>query len=451
MTPLRLPDGVARPCDRTRPQQPYVHPRMNPARTVHHEHPTGPVGPQGTRIGAADHPKCNDDPTEEKAQGAHAAGCYARHARRHVAQGELQVNSTHRALEHRARAVVALVVLVLAAAGLVACGSSGGGSSDARALLRQTFSGTHKIKSGKAAVNLTIDAQGDPSLQQPIKLTVTGPFQSTGKSQIPQFDLTLNVAAQGQTIQAGLTSTSDRVFVQVMGQAYEVPASLLAQIRKNMQQSQQSSHKGGLSLGGIGIDPMNWLSDPKVVGTETLNGTETKHITASLNVDALLNDLDKLLAKLKAQGGIPGAGAAQIPSRIPGKARSEIKDAIKSSSVDVWTGASDTILRKLSIALAIQPKNPGSGLKSANVSLSVELSDLNKPQTVTAPSSAKPLGDLLSQLGGLLGAGFGSSLGGSSGGGSAASSVQIQKYSQCLQTAGSDVAKAQQCAALLRK
>jgi hypothetical protein len=362
----------------------------------------------------------------------------------------LQVISTHRALQHRARAVVALVVLALAALGLVACGGSGkGGSSDARTLLKQTFNGTHKIKSGKAAVNVTINVQGDPSLQQPIKLSVTGPFQSAGKSQIPQFDLALNIAAQGQTIQAGLTSTSHRVFVQVLGQAYEVPATLLAQIRQSMQQSQQSSQKGKLSLGGIGIDPMNWLKDPNVAGTETLNGVETKHITASLNVDALLNDIDKLLAKLKQQGGIPGSvNGARIPSRIPDKARSEIKDAIKSSSVDVWTGSSDKTLRKLALALAIQPKNPGSGPKSANVSFSFELSDLNKPQTITGPSSAKPLSDLLGQLGGLLGGSFGGAGGGGAGG---TSSAQIQKYSQCLQAAGSDVAKAQQCAALLRK
>jgi hypothetical protein len=361
----------------------------------------------------------------------------------------LQVISTHRALEHRARAIVALVVLALAALGLVACGGSGkGGASDARTLLQQTFGGTHKIKSGKAAVNLTVDAQGDPSLQQPIKLAVTGPFQSAGKGQIPQFDLTLDVAMQGQSIQAGLTSTSSRVFVQVLGTAYEVPAGLLAQIRQSLQQPQ--AQKGGLNLGGIGIDPMNWLKDPTVTGTETLDGVATKHITASLNVDALLGDLDKLLAKVKQQGGIAGATGAQIPSRIPDNTRTEIKDAIKSSSVAVWTGASDKLLRKLAIALAIQPKNPGSGPKSANVSFSVELSDLNKPQTITAPASARPLSDLLGQLGGLLGGGLGGLSGGGAGGG-AASSAQIQKYSQCLQAAGTDVAKAQQCATLLKR
>jgi hypothetical protein len=365
----------------------------------------------------------------------------------------LQVISMHRALEHRARAVVALVALAFVAFGLAACGGSGSGSSDARTLLKQTFSGTHKIKSGKADVRLSVDAHGDAALPQPIKLAVTGPFQSAGTDKIPQFDLALDISAQGQTIQAGLTSTSDRVFVQLMGTAYEVPQSLLAQIRQSMQQSKQAS-KGKLSLGGLGIDPMTWLKDPKIVGTETLNGVETKHISSALDVDALLNDVDKLLAKLKQQGGIPGTSGAQIPSRIPDKARNEIKDAVKSSSVDVWTGASDKILRKLTIALTVTPKNPGSGPKTADVSFSLELSDLNKPQTITAPSSAKPLSDLLGQLGGLLGAGgLGGSFGGAAGGGSGggASSAQIQKYSACLKAAGSDVAKAQQCASLLTK
>lgn len=357
--------------------------------------------------------------------------------------------STHRALRHRARAIVAPVVLVLVALGLAACGGSGsGGSSDARALLQQTFSGTHKIKSGKANVQLSVDAHGSAALQQPIKLSVTGPFQDAGSGNIPQFDLTLNVAAQGQTIQAGLTSTSDRVFVQVMGTAYEVPANLLAQVRQSMKQSRQSSQQGKLSLGGIGIDPMNWLKDPKVVGTETLGGVETQHISSSLNVSALLDDVDKLLAAIKQKGGIPGTPAAQIPSRISNSDRAQIEQAVKSSSVDVWTGSSDKILRKLSIALSIQPKSPGSGPKQADVAFSIELSDLNKPQTITAPSSARPLSDLLGQLSGFLGGGLGG-LGSSSSGGSA--SAQLQKYSQCLQAAGSDVAQAQQCASLLTK
>lgn len=362
--------------------------------------------------------------------------------------------STHLVFQHRARAVVALVVLALAALGLAACGSSGGsgGSGDARALLKQTFDNTHKIKSGKATVQLNVAAQGDPSLQQPIKLGVSGPFQSAGKDAIPKFDLTVDISAQGQSIQAGLLSTSSRVFVQFAGTAYEVPANLLAQLRQSMKQSSQAS-QGKLSLGGIGIDPMNWLKDPKVAGTETLNGVQTTHISSSLNVDALLNDVDKLLAAVKQHGGIPGTSAAQIPSRIPDKDRQQIKDAIKSSSVDVWTGSSDKILRKLSLALAIQPKSPGSGPKSANVSFSLELQDLNTPQTVAAPSSVRPLSDLLSQLGGFLGGGFGGLAGGGSSNGSSggASSAQIQKYSQCLKAAGSDVAKAQQCASLLTK
>jgi hypothetical protein len=363
----------------------------------------------------------------------------------------LQVISTHRAFEHRARAVVALVVLALVALGLAACGgSSSSKSSDARTLLDQTFSGTHKIKSGKASLHFSVDAHGDPSLQQPIKLAVNGPFQSAGKDQIPQFDLTVNIGAQGQSIQAGLTSTSDRVFVQFGGNAYEVPANLLAQLRQSMRQSQQQSSKGKLSLGGIGIDPQRWLKDPKVVGKETVGGVETQHITAQLDVNALLADVDKLLAKLKQQGGVPGTSAAKIPSRIPDATRKQIEAAIKSSSVDVWTGASDKTLRKLALAVGVEPKNAGNGPKRADVALSFELQDLNQPQTVKAPANVKPLSELLGQLGGFLG-GFGGSSGGGGGSAGGATQQQLNAYANCLKAAGSDVAKAQKCATLLTK
>ena len=114
------------------------------------------------------------------------------------------------------------------------------------------------------------------------------------------------------------------------------------------------------------------------------------------------------------------------------------------------------------------PKNPGSGPKSVQVAFSLTLTDLNKPQTITAPANPKPLSELLGQLGGLLGGAggggagalgglLGGASGGSSGGsgGSAAPSAsqaaKVQKYAQCIKDAGGDVTKAQQCAALLTK
>ena len=74
---------------------------------------------------------------------------------------------THRFVQHRARAIVALLALAAVALVLAACGGSdggsgsGGSSADAETLLRQTFTGTHDIRSGKADIQLRVDVSGD--------------------------------------------------------------------------------------------------------------------------------------------------------------------------------------------------------------------------------------------------------------------------------------------------
>jgi hypothetical protein len=78
--------------------------------------------------------------------------------------------------------------------------------------------------------------------------------------------------------------------------------------------------------------------------------------------------------------------------------------------------------------------------------LSLEIADINKPQSIEAPKSAKPLSELQKQLGssgfgslgsqGGSGSGSGSSGSGSSGSSGAGVSPEVQKrYLKCVQNA----------------
>jgi len=368
------------------------------------------------------------------------------------------VLSIHRALEHRTRALVALLVLAIAALGLGACGDSGGGggggdTADVQSLLDATFTGTHRIDSGNVNLQLQIDAQGSSSLRGPIKLALEGPFQSGEGDALPSFDLAVDASAQGQGFKAGLTSTSDRLFVNFGGTAYEVPAELVRRLQQSYRQSRSQS-KQKMSLEGLGLHPGTWLKDPAVVGSDSIGGVEAEHVSAQLDVPALLDDLEGALGKLRQLSG--GTAGAQVPDRIPADVRRQIEDAVKSAKVDLWTGKDDKTLRKLALDLSIEPSSDSGGPKSVHVALSVELTDLNEPQTIEAPSSSRPLSELLGQLQGLLGGALGGSSGlggglGSSGSGSNGSSEQVDKYAQCLQEAGGDAGKMQACASLLSR
>ena len=356
---------------------------------------------------------------------------------------------THRFVQHRVRAIVALLALAALALVLAACGggdsggsSSGGGSGDAQTLLRQTFTGTHDIRSGQANIELRVDVNGDPSVRGPITARISGPFQSAGKDELPQFDMALDASAQGQGFRAGLTSTSDRLFVNFGGTAYEVPAELLDQLKDSYRRSQQQG-SGQMSLRSLGLDPMSWLQDPTVEGTETIDGVETDHISSDLDVSALLDDVDKILARVSDQTLPTGQ---QIPDRISDSDRQQIEEAIKRAEIDVWSGTEDHTFRKLTLALDVDIPRESTTLA---ILLTIELTDLNQPQTIEAPATTRPLDELLGQLQGFLGGALGGGALGGSGGAGGASSQQLQDYSDCVQRAGSDVQAAQECADLL--
>jgi hypothetical protein len=76
-----------------------------------------------------------------------------------------------------------------------------------------------------------------------------------------------------------------------------------------------------------------------------------------------------------------------------------VASAIKSAQVDIYVGSADHILREFRIALdfVIPGADQSSlgGLTSGSISLDVTLTNLNAPETITAPKSSEPFSDLL--------------------------------------------------------
>jgi hypothetical protein len=224
--------------------------------------------------------------------------------------------------------------------------------------------------------------------------------------------------------------------------------------------SSSGGNAGSGALGKLGIDPLPWLVKPTVVGNESVGGASTTHIRAGIDVAKLLGDLSTFLAKAPTLGV---SGLGKVPSSISPATRQRIAGEIRQPRFDVWTGTADKTLRKLAISLVLpvtgQLSSLLGGLSSAQISLTMQYGDLNQPQTINAPSSVAPysqfqaklrsfLAALQGGLGGSLGS-TGSSSSGSSSSGSSSSSSAISSYAQCLQKAGQDLSKAQQCASLL--
>jgi len=355
---------------------------------------------------------------------------------------------------------------ILALGAVLALSACGGGGDGAEAILKQTFSGKASVRSGNLIVSLHANLAGIRNLKGPLNLELKGPFQSSGKGQLPEFDLTLNLQSNGSTVNAGAVSTGDKGFLRFQNQAYSVPASLFTQFKKGYAQAQGQAQKKGKTptFSSLGIHPADWLDNAKNAGTATVGGADTVHITAGIRVPKLLDSLGALLKKTGALG-IPSTGTSQ---GLTAHDRDAIERSVKSAHVDVYAGKSDHILRKL--AVNVQLEVPADLQKShkvtkGSVSFVLEIDAVNESQTITAPTGAAPLTDLLTQLG--LG-GAASALGGKSvkpnvhfppsplGGtattpsaGPPTSPVNNPAYLKCLTTAKGDLTKVQACAKII--
>jgi hypothetical protein len=345
----------------------------------------------------------------------------------------------------------ALVLLALAAAVLAACGS--GDSGNVKDTLDKAVS--TPIKSARIDLEVTLKLDGVKDLNGPVKLSVQGPYESGGSATIPKADWDIAASAAGQNFSAGFISTGSNAWVGFQGQNYEVGEQAVAQINQQIKQAAGQNDKKGLSQ--FGVDPRGWLKDAKEEGDDKVAGVDTKHVSAALDVGKFVDDLNAIVKKA---GGTSGASAQITPEQ-----KRKIQDVVDNPRFDVYVGKDDNVIRRLSADLSFDVPSENQadlgGLKSGTLSFSIEFADVGKAQTITAPSSAKPLSELTSQLGGLgsilggapsSGSGSGQSGSGSSGSSSnGPSAAELQEYSQCLQKADpSDSEELQKCAEILK-
>jgi hypothetical protein len=367
--------------------------------------------------------------------------------------------------------VLVLAAVTLPALGTAACGSSdgnggssgsdggGGNSENAQKVINETFNGKKKVDSGKLKLSLSAKLKGSgataQSLNKPVTIKVAGPFQSRGDTELPELDLQLSATGSGQDFSAGAISTGDKGFISYQGKNYAVPDRVFAQYKKNFSQQQNKDRSSdNLDIGALGIDPQKWLDNPKNEGDEDIGGAKTTHVSAGVNLAALLDDVNNLLKRTD-QLGLTKTQRRQLPAQLSSSTKKQIQDAVKEAKVDVFTGKDDKTLRRLELSVSFDvPENlktQAQGVEGGDVGLTLELANLNQKQDISAPADARPWTELQQQLGlSALGNAFGSGSaggagtgstgssgsGGSSGGGlSAGDRKRTERYLKCVQKA----------------
>ena len=302
----------------------------------------------------------------------------------------------------RKRTFLLLAASAALAAVLSACGGGGGGSSanPQQVIENATFEG---VESGTVDLNLNVKSTGEHGGN--LKLSLTGPFQSTGKESLPELALALkaNGEADGEPvdIDGGLTVLGDRAYVDYNGTEYEVDPTTFGFVKSGFEEAQQEGEKeskGGEATAcqkaATSLNLEEFVDNLENEGGEEVGGVKTIKLSGDLNpkhgVDAIvkLMETPSCTSELEAAGPLP---LAQLK-----REQSKLTSAVKEAHVQVYVGEDDHIVRKVVADLTVEPKGSD---ETSEVELDFTLGKVNEPQTIKAPANAEPLEKLFGKLG----------------------------------------------------
>ena len=290
----------------------------------------------------------------------------------------------------------ALLLLLFAALALASCGG-GDDKEDVQDVLDKAFSSS--IESANLKVDASVQIKGSPGLDKPLRFTATGPFR-TNDGKLPSADIELKVGADGggQTITTGFLSTGDRAFLKFQDVYYEQPASQVAKANRSI--SQNEGKRG--SLGTLGLDPRSWLGEAKDEGEEDIGGVKTRHVSGTLEVEAVMRNLNRFVRRSGAALG--GATGEAPPEPLSDEDIRRVGEVVRDPTFHVYVGEDDDIIRRVSgkIEFEVPEEDRESlgGIESGTVEFQIEFSDVNGDQQIEAPARARPISDLTRTLGG---------------------------------------------------
>jgi hypothetical protein len=350
-----------------------------------------------------------------------------------------------------------VVVLLFAALALASCGGGGDDKEDVQDLLDKAFS--NSIESADLKLDASVQLKGSPGLDRPVRITAAGPFR-TNEGKLPSVDVELKIGTDGggQTVTTGFLSTGDRAFVKFQDVYYEQPAS---QVEKANQSIAENQGRRG-SLRALGLDPRSWLAEAKDEGEEEIGGVNTRRVSGTLDVEAVMRNLNEFVRK--SGDALGGATGQAPPDPLSAEDIRQVGEVVRDPTFNVYVGEEDDIIRRVSGKIEFEVPEASreslGGIESGTLEIQLEFSDVNGEQQIEAPANARPISALTESLGGTPG------LGGvvtEEGGGelpanppsedepASPGAEQFQEYADCLDKARPEDTEAlQRCAELLQ-
>jgi hypothetical protein len=274
------------------------------------------------------------------------------------------------------------LLLVPLMAVVVACGSDeelqpAGASTDASQLLRDTLANSAKLKSGVLSASVRA---GDEQAE------VSGPFAADGKGKLPRF--AFDARADGRRV--GLTWTGEKGFITLDNTPYELSDLVVRQVEAGLEQAASANKQSG----PLAIDVSGWLKHPRNEGLAQVGDAQTIKLSGTADKGKVLAGLQSITRQFGAFG-LPRSGAHELQEYV---------DAVKTIGVQVYTGASDRILRRLVVETTVRDPDTE---KTGRYVLDLTFTKVNQNQTINAPADPHPFSELLAKAATGNGAGLG--------------------------------------------
>ena len=97
------------------------------------------------------------------------------------------------------------------------------------------------------------------------------------------------------------------------GTEYVVSDEVFNQFKTGYEQAQKQGKEQNQSLSSLGLDPRQWLTNPKNEGEAKVGDDDTIKITGGVDVNKLLDDVNQALQKTKELGV---QGTEQLPTQL---------------------------------------------------------------------------------------------------------------------------------------
>ena len=234
---------------------------------------------------------------------------------------------------------------------LPAARSSGGSDSsgNAQTLLKQTFASRQARQERRPGHQLHAEPLWvEHASPRRSASASAAPSRAAAPASCPSRTSPSGSRRWAATASSGSSPRAPAGYVTLQGTAYQLPSADFQRLESSFSSVARIQPEQRRPVGPGHQPAQHWLTNPSVVGIETRSAAPTPPTSAPASTSPRCS---RTSTRSWARRRAPRAPSS--PARIPQATQQKIAAAIKNATVDVWTGKSDKILRKLTLNLNV--------------------------------------------------------------------------------------------------